>query len=125
MRKPALALTPPSKHQQMTQTMMPLMRCPPLCHPHITSHMMHQHPLNLLTSHPPPPKLTWHAPPHFDPDSFGAHGHQKEAIVNAYEDLINDALFANAIAPDLVCLAVTAGNRLCHMSRLSWLCDGF
>src|SRR5258708_34955347 len=22
-------------------------------------------------------------------------------------------------------LSVTAGNRLCHMSRLSWLCDGF
>ena len=48
-----------------------------------------------------------HAPPRFDPDSFGAHGRRKEAIANAYEDLINDALFANAIAPDLVRLALS------------------
>ncbi len=48
-----------------------------------------------------------HAPPRFDPDSFGAHGHWKEAIANAHEDLINDALFANVIAPDLVCLVLS------------------
>src|SRR5258707_4250812 len=150
------------------------------------------------------PAHSKHAPPCFNPNSFGAHGCWKETIANAYEDLINNALFADAITPDLMCLtlsnahlteslrqtdtslpdapslhkalsgpecnkwhsavleeltaikdagtwelvdyslsirniigccfvlqkkcgldSVTAGNGLCHMSRLSRLCDGF
>src|SRR5260370_33134347 len=41
---------------------------------------------------PPPstshtrPVHSQHAPPHFNPDDFSAHGHRKEAITNAFED---------------------------------------
>ncbi len=48
-----------------------------------------QDPPVLLPIHQDRPMRARHAPPRFDPDAFGPHGRRKEAIANAYEDLIN------------------------------------
>ena len=52
-----------------------------------------------LPATPGHPMRTQHAPSHYDPDDFGAHGHHKEVIANAYEDLINGTLLENTVTP--------------------------
>ena len=54
----------------------------------------------------PPPSLGHpvrerHAPRCLDPSDFGLHGHHKEVIVNAYEDLLNGIPMANLVTTDL------------------------
>ncbi len=53
--------------------------------------------------HPVPGHPLWeqHALQHFDPSGFGAHGHQNEAISNAYEDLVNGIPMAHLVMSEL------------------------
>ena len=48
------------------------------------------------------PLHSCHAPPHFNPDAFGAHGHWKEVVANAYEDFLNGTTPVTTVVPDLV-----------------------
>src|SRR5258708_532434 len=77
------------------------------------------------TPHDPPssaqdcPVHTQHAPPCFDPNAFGPHGCHKEAIANAYEDLVNGAPNANDMAPDLAGLVLDNA----HLTDVACLID--
>src|SRR6266436_4733513 len=59
------------------------------------------------TAPPPPPSPPAHpvwerqAPCCLDPSEFGPHGHQREAIANAYEDRLNDVPMANLVTAGL------------------------
>ena len=61
-------------------------------------------PSSTTPSTPPPhhrPAHERHAPCHLDPSDFGAYGHHREAITNAYEDLQNDLPVANIVTSNL------------------------
>src|SRR5258708_26462547 len=116
-RKLMLAPMPCSKPLLMSQTMMvpseqsmshhlqitPAMTCPPLLiHPCTFPH----------SSRLPYTHLT--CPSQYNPDNFRAHGHCKEAIANAYKDLINGTFFKNAVPPAIASLILNDAHLTCH-----------